>query len=222
MILALRRIASIEAPQTFPKKSSASAIASRCKWPRPPNSLNEVGRRKTCQARLAWMMAVVAIPLSCQNCSGENRLESNTTYRIITGRSQENGQIQTRVSLARWLQTCPKYSRKNPDRLHPKACVPPNPCVLRHSCEASLLSAPPLASAGTTRMEPSPRSPQEIVLFAETFVAAQIEEPKLSHATSRAQSMRTLNLICAIEESAYFPRYRLVTSISTNSPRAVA
>jgi len=31
-------------------------------------------------------------------------------------------------------------------------------------------------------MEPSPRSPQEIVLFAETFVAAQIEEPKLSHA----------------------------------------
>ena len=52
----------------------------------------------------------------------------------------------------------------------------------RHSCEARLLSAPPLASAGTTRMEPSPRSPQEIVLFAETFVAAQIEEPKLSHA----------------------------------------
>ena len=69
-------------------------------------------------------------------------------------------------------------------------------------------------------MEPSPRSPQEIVLFAETFVAAQIEEPKLP--TSRAQSMRTLNLICAIEESAYFPRYRLVTSISTDSPRAVA
>ncbi len=33
--------------------------------------------------------------------------------------------------------------------------------------------------------------------------------------------MRTLNLICAIEESAYFPRYRLVTSISTDSPCAV-
>ncbi len=30
-------------------------------------------------------------------------------------------------------------------------------------------------------MEPSPRSPQEIVLFAEPFVAAQIEEPRLSH-----------------------------------------
>src|SRR5208337_1725519 len=140
----------------------------------------EVGRRKTRQARLAWMIPVVAIPLNCQNCSGENRLNRTRQSRIITGRSQKSGQIPTRV--ARWLQTCPKYSRKEYSRLHPKACVPPNPCVLRHSCEARLLSAPPLASAGTTRMEPSPLSPQEIVLFAETFVAAQIEEPKLSHA----------------------------------------
>jgi hypothetical protein len=65
------------------------------------------------------------------------------------------------------------------------------------------------------RTEPSPRSPQRVALFIETFVASvQIEEAKLSHATtSCARSLATLNLICTAAGRGNFPRHLIIDSV---------